>query len=258
VNAHEGTAVRRPLPGIVDEARELIRAADVEGLTLRALGGVAVRLLAAPGEWRLARELKDIDVVGRPDEARRVQSLLERMGYVGDREFNALQAGRRALYYDLANERRLDVFLGDFEMCHRIPLLARLAAQPATLPLAELLMTKLQVVQLNERDVVDVVALLLDHDVGDGDRGTVNAERIAVLCAQDWGLWRTTQLNVERVTDALSARDFGLTAEERARVAQRLRALWDRVQAEPKPARWRMRARVGDRRRWYELPEETG
>jgi len=105
-------------------------------------------------------------VVGRPHEASRIEALLERMGYVGDREFNALQAGRRGLYYDLANERRLDVFLGDFEMCHRISLRERLGAQAATLPLAELLMTKLQVFELNARDVVDIVALLLEHDVG--------------------------------------------------------------------------------------------
>ncbi len=124
-------------------------------------------------------------MVGRPHEASRIEALLERMGYVGDREFNALQAGRRGLYYDLANERRLDVFLGDFEMCHRIPLRERLGAQAATLPLAELLMTKLQVFELNARDVVDIVALLLEHDVGDHDAGTMNADRIAALCAQD-------------------------------------------------------------------------
>jgi hypothetical protein len=255
VSAPEGTAGRRPLADIVEEARELIRAANADGVTLRVLGGVAVRLLAPREDPRLARELKDIDVAGRPDEARTLQALLERMGYVADLEFNALQAGRRGLYFDLANERRLDVFLGDFEMCHRIPLLERLTAHATTLPLAELLMTKLQVVELNERDVVDIVALLLEHDVADHDGGTVNADRIAALCARDWGLWRTTQLNVARVRDALDR--YGLAGEERERVARRLRALWDRVEAQPKPARWRMRARVGDRKRWYELPEET-
>jgi len=84
----------------------------------------------------------------------------------------------------------------------------------------------------------------------------MNADRIAALCAQDWGLWRTTQINVERVGNALDG--YGLAEEERERVARRLRSIWDRVVAEPKPARWRMRARVGDRERWYELPEETG
>lgn len=232
--------VSAPRADIVEEAKALIAAATEAGVTLRALGGVAVRL-HCPGH---ARELKDIDLVGRPAESRQIGALLARMGYAGDAEFNLLNAGRRGLYFDEGNRRRLDVFMGDFEMCHRIPLMERLTVDPATVPLAELLLTKLQVVELNERDVVDIVALL-EHPVGPGDEETINADRIAVLCARDWGLWRTVKLNVGRVREALAAP-----------LDERLDALWDRIQTEPKSSRWRLRDRIGDRKRWYEQPEE--
>lgn len=158
---------------------------------------------------------------------------------------------------DVANERRLDVFMGDFEMCHKVPLMERLEIDAATLPLAELLLTKLQVIELNERDLVDILLLLVEHDVADGDDGgeAINAELIARLCARDWGLWRTIRLNVERTRE--SAGDFGLSEAERERVLDRLDRLWARIEAEPKSSRWRLRDRVGDRKRWYEKPEET-
>jgi hypothetical protein len=239
---------RAPRADIVEEAMELVAAAADAGVTLRALGGVAVRLHSP----RLERELKDIDVAARPADSRELAALIERMGYASDAEFNLLNAGRRGLYYDLGNQRRLDVFLGDFEMCHRIPLTERLTVDRGTVPLAELLLTKLQVVELNERDVVDIAALLAEHPVGAHDDETINADRIAELCARDWGLWRTTKMNVERVRAALD----GVAVEDRGPVAERLDALWDRIQAEPKSGRWRLRDRIGDRKRWYAQPEE--
>lgn len=245
------------MPDIVAEASELVTAARERGVPLKMLGGVAVRLRAAQVPLRLVREFKDIDVVTRSSEHKRVRELLEGMGYVGDEAFNTINAGRRGLYFDDTNERRLDVFMGDFEMCHRVPLMERLELDPATLPLAELLLTKLQVVELNERDLIDILLLLVGHDVvdGDGDGEAVNAELIAGLCARDWGLWRTVKLNVERTRER--AGDFGLSGEERGRVLERLQRLWERVEAEPKSGRWKLRDRVGDRKRWYEKPEET-
>lgn len=246
---------RAPQLDLLSEAAELVAAAREADVTLKVLGGVAVRLHAGVAHPQLEREFKDLDVVTRPSESKQVGELLEHMGYVGDPTFNTLNAGRRGLYYDMANERRLDVFMGDFEMCHRIPLMERLHVDVATLPLAELLLTKLQVVELNRRDETDILLLLLEHDVGPGDDETINAEVVAGLCARDWGLWRTTKLNVERLREALDRCE--LAPEERSRVRERLEALWDRVEAEPKSGKWKLRDRVGDRKRWYEKPEET-
>jgi hypothetical protein len=141
-------------------------------------------------------------------------------------------------------------------MCHRIPLMDRLDVDALTLPLAELLLTKLQVVELNKRDETDLLLLLLEHDVGTTDDETINAEVIAALCARDWGLWRTVKLNVERLREALGG--YAFSPEQADAVRRRLDALWDRIDAEPKSSKWKLRDRVGDRKRWYEKPEETG
>jgi hypothetical protein len=157
------------------------------------------------------------------------------------------------LFFDDAHGRQVDVFVGAFSMCHRIPLDGRIEIDPVSIPLAELLLTKLQVVQLNEKDVRDSLALLHDHPVGEEDGETVNGERVAKLCAADWGLWRTITQNL------VACRGFADTYDvpDRAVLDERLDALLDRIEAEPKSRAWKMRSKIGDRKRWYELPEEV-
>jgi len=159
------------------------------------------------------------------------------------------------LFFDEENGRQLDVFVGGFRMCHRIPLGERLEIDPISIPLAELLLTKLQVIELNEKDVRDTLALFDGHPVGDEDGDTLNGVRVARLCAADWGLWRTIVQNLGVCRDY--AERLGLSDADRAAVAQRIDALLERMDAEPKSRAWRLRARIGDRKRWYELPEEV-
>ena len=157
----------------------------------------------------------------------------------------------RLLFYDNPNERQVDVFVSSFRMCHEIPLEKRLTVDEDTVPLAELLLTKLQIIELNEKDVRDTVALLLEHEVTDDDVG-VNASHVASLCAEDWGLWRTISHNLASVRERLGSYDV-----ERDTVATRLDALLERVEGTPKSRAWKLRAKVGERKRWYELPEEV-
>jgi hypothetical protein len=185
-----------------------------------------------------------------------VNEFMDAMGYQRDSVFNATNGHRRLLYYDVPHERQVDVFVGSFEMCHQIPITDRVEKDHLTVPLAELLLTKMQVVELNEKDQRDVIALLADHDVGPSDDNTVNGDFIARLLAGDWGLWRTTKMNVERIRQAIPHYDIG--ADVQATVRDRVDRLWQRIEAEPKSGRWKMRDRIGDRKRWYEQPEEVG
>jgi hypothetical protein len=218
------------------------------------LGGVAIRLRTEIPDT-LAREYGDLDFVAARGSSSSVRKLFVDAGYEEDHAFNTLNGARRLMFVDSANRRKADVFVGEFEMCHKIPVADRLALEQATLPLAELLLTKLQIVELNEKDVRDVLALLLGHDVGDEDGELVNAARVAALCANDWGLWRTITANLEALDT--HAETYALSSEERARVSSRIRTLLERIEAEPKSRGWRMRARIGERVRWYELPEEV-
>jgi len=124
-----------------------------------------------------------------------------------------------------------------------------------TIPLAELLLTKLQVFELTHKDLNDIATLLNGHDVGDADGETINGDFVAKLTADDWGLWRTVKMNLERVREQIDS--LSLDAAARARVLERADAVWERIEREPKSRKWRVRDRVGDRKRWYEVPDEV-
>jgi len=181
--------------------------------------------------------------------------LFEALGYEGDHQFNGLNGHRRLLFYDTVNERRVDVFVGRFEMCHTWPIAARLSSAEKTLPLGDLLLTKLQIFAINEKDQRDIFNLLHGHKLTDDDEG-INVAYIAKICAGDWGLWRTTTMNIERARGATQR--FQLAPQDEAVVLSRLDDLRKRIDAEPKSRRWKLRARVGERVQWYEDPEETG
>lgn len=253
MTADNGTS---PLANIVDEARRLTDAAVDQQLPIRLLGGLAVKLRIDPNlHPSLSREYKDIDFVAANDRGKATATFFETMGYEPDRQFNAFSGGTRLLFHDPANQRQLDIFVGAFRMCHEIPIGDRLTVDPVTLPLAELLLTKLQVVSLNEKDLRDTVAILHHHQLADRDGDAINAQRVAALCAEDWGLWRTIKMNVSRVQDGLGL--YGLSEHERTALAQRLNELWQRIEAAPKSRGWRLRDRIGDRKRWYEEPDEV-
>jgi hypothetical protein len=239
-----------PLADIVAEARRILeRAADIP---LRLLGGAAVAL-SAPNGVLLPRTYNDIDFVAGAGRGPEVVEAFEELGYDGDQRFNAMNGHRRLLFYDTANERRVDVFIARFEMCHSIPLDKRLTLHGQTIPLADLLLTKLQIVALNEKDQRDIVNLLHAHPV---ERSAVDGDYVAQLLAGDWGLWRTATMNLERVRGTLAR--YELAPEQEEIVRARLDDLRSKIDAEPKTTKWKVRARVGERVKWYDEPEEVG
>lgn len=244
-----------PEADIVAEARRLIDEAEQRGVPVRAIGGVAVSLHAADGVHpALRRPYRDIDLVTSRKAGRDTLRLLTDLGYEANERFNAMNGGKRLLVYDLENGRQLDVFVGEFEMCHRLPIADRLHVDSHTVPLAELLLTKLQVVRVNEKDVQDICAILVEHEISEGDQDTVNADHVAKLLAADWGLWRTTKGTIEATKGHLST--LPLDEEEKRMIDGRLDELWERIEAEPKSLRWKGRSKVGERAAWYQEPEE--
>jgi hypothetical protein len=244
------------LDDIQAEAVRIVEAGQAQGITLRLLGGLAIRLHAPSATHRgLARAYPDIDLVTANRRGKAVEDLIAGLGYTPDKQFNLLNGASRLLFYDPTHDRQIDVFVGDFEMCHRLPIAERLDREPLTLPLAELALTKLQIVQMNDKDVRDICALLLDHPLGETDQETINAPRIARLCARDWGLWKTVTLSLDKVGEI--SQTYELAPEAKATIAERASALRRALDEAPKPPRWKMRAALGERVPWYELPEEV-
>ncbi len=248
------TAAAETIADPVAEGRRIAAAAEREGVPLRLLGGVAIDLLC-PSARRppLARTYADVDLASLRSHRAGLVRLLERLGYEGDREFNALHGHRRLYFWDERNRRQLDVFLDEAHLCHRVPLKGRLEAVPLTLALADLAVLKLQVVETNEKDYLDICAIFADHELSEDESG-VNAAYIAELAASDWGLWRTLGMVAER-SEGFARRLPGFAAA--AVAAERLRRLREALDAVPKSRGWKLRARLGERKRWYELPEEV-
>jgi hypothetical protein len=241
-------------PPIVKDAEDLICELIDGGISARLLGGVAVALRcpAALPPSPLARSYSDLDVVVRRTSRRRLPAVLERLEFRGADRFNAMNGHVRQLYTS-KDGVELDVFIEQFKMCHEIDLRNRLEIDDATLPLAELLLTKLQVAELTEKDVRDCVALLLDHELTDDDTG-INVTRICEVTGTDWGWWRTVTENLGKVANTVG--ELGLTQAPAGEATETAQELSTRINESPKTLRWRARARVGDRMPWRQEPDE--
>jgi hypothetical protein len=241
------------------EVDRLIEAVAAAGPPIRVLGSIGVAL-HCPGAKALLpafeRTYADIDFAAYRRDARAISAAVTALGYIEARDVFITSEGHRAIFEHPVSRIHLDVFFDRLEFCHVVPLAGRLEADTPTIPLAELLLSKLQIVRLNEKDVVDTILLLLDHPLGTGDRDTIDLARIAGLCAEDWGLWRTLTMNLAKVA-TLAASYPQLVDDQRARVTAAAAELKGGIDAVPKPFAWRMRDRVGDRRQWWTEVDEV-
>jgi hypothetical protein len=225
---------------MLEEGAALVQDAQQQGATLRLLGGAAV-ILHCSGTPH--REIGDLDAVTSRADVKQLTSVLQQRGYEPETRFNALHGDRRLIFHGSAG--KLDIFVDTFDMCHRIELAGRLALDSPTIPATDLLLTKLQVVELTEKDASDLAQLLSHHELGSGPGDHVDVPYIEGLVADDWGLWRTVTGTLARL------------AEQDASVAERSVALRKALDEAPKGRRFRLRARLGERKRWYELPDEV-
>ncbi|MGD1992067.1 MAG: hypothetical protein PVI59_02630 [Anaerolineae bacterium] len=240
-----------------EEADRIIQWATRRGIVLRALGGIAIKHCCPSSEKPDFNRLpKDLDFIGRKKQSRELKALFEDLGYVPEKGFNALHGHRRLLFLDPNSAQDVDIFLDHFEMSHDLPLAGRLEQADWAIPVADLLLTKLQVAEINPKDLLDAACILLDHPLADKDGpGQINARWVAELCAQDWGLHTTVLDNLAEISLQLS--DLATSEADQTRILERVQALQKRILAEPKTVRWKMRNVIGRRVRWYETPEET-
>jgi hypothetical protein len=235
----------------LDAAKQIIVKGEKEGVPLRLLGGLAFKARCySAGDPRFARSNKDIDLYGLRQHCKSIMKIMETLGYKPREVFNSLSLGKRLIYYDRDHKRRVDIFLDEFEMCHKFNFKDRISMSELTLPMTDLVMTKLQVVEMTEKEYKDLMAAFKDFDVTN-DQGGINADRIADVCSKDWGIYRTFTRSLERVKDAALSLDEADTDLIVARISK----LAEAIEQRPKNLAWKLRAAVGERARWYELPE---
>jgi len=239
---------------VVEQARELLDRLDRERTLARALGGVAVAL-RCPSASRppLARDYHDLDLATNRDHGHRLAEALAAAGYAPAERFNALH-GHSRMMFSGPNDLHVDVLVDKFVMCHELSFRGRLDVHRETLGLADLLLTKLQIAQINHKDVVDVAAILSDHALTQDESG-INAGYVVELLSNDWGWWRTVTANLEITRELLPTLD--LPRAQAADVDGRLHELKSVVAEGKRSLRWKARARVGERMAWRFDPEEA-
>src|SRR3990172_1934938 len=183
---------------LVNELNRLVSAAEAKNIQLRAIGGLAVQMHNKSNRPIFTRNYPDLDFVIAKKQRREFEAFMPEVGYLPNKQFNLLNGAHRQIYFHEKTEMKIDIFVGDFEMCHKIPLEERLKYDPVTIPLAELLLSKAQIVELNRKDALDLTSILLNNEIGNDDDQKINMGIIAALCSQDWGLYKTTSINLKR------------------------------------------------------------
>ncbi|MBU7018116.1 MAG: hypothetical protein HXS44_11460 [Theionarchaea archaeon] len=246
--------MEQPKADMMEEAIRIVDAASENGVSLRLLGGLATRLHCEIVEF-CERDYSDIDLVGLSKEKQEIITVFKDLGYTPDERFNALHGHKRLLFEEQVNNRHIDVFLDHFDMDHDWDLSTRLTTEKYTLPLSDLLLMKLQICKINEKDVRDIITMLKDSTLGEEDAAAIiNVEYIAEKCSDDWGLYESVLENVKTVVSLLD--QYSLESEEKAIVKNRLKELMKRLLNHEKTAKWMLRSAVGTHMKWCESVEE--
>lgn len=244
------------------EIRRIISEADERKIPLRIMGGAAIRM-HCPNHKDLYERLKrvpkhDMDFVTYSKFRPLTKKLFVDLGY--EPYISLMLTGatgrHRQIFNDKEGNKAIDVFLDKLEMCHVIDFKDRLEVDTPTVPLAELLLQKLQIVQTNEKDIQDAIILLTEHEVGTGDEDQINADYFAKVLANEWGFHYTVTVNFGKVKEFLDKYE-GLSKQDKAVVVERIDQLQDKIEKEPKTLQWKLRAKVGASVKWYNVVEEV-
>lgn len=241
------------------DALAIMEAASQKQIELRLMGATAI-YYRCPNSRNLtdamSRALTDLDFMTLSKYVRHVPDLFASLGFEGNERVNALYGLRRQIYADPKNGRHVDVFVDKLTFCHQIDLTRRLELDPVTLSLADLLLEKMQIVKIGEKDVKDIVILLREHELGDKDNVGINMNYIAKLLADDWGFYYTVTTNLKKTRDYANNLTV-LSQEDRKLVESRIDALLERIEREGKSFKWKMRARAGTKVQWYDDAEDV-
>jgi hypothetical protein len=241
------------------EALRIVDTASERGLALRLLGSLAFQMHCKKYGYlqkKLGRAYTDIDYASYSYQASSMGSFLGSLGYKEDHEVNVLYARQRMIFHHPENGLHIDIFFDRLNFCHEVNWIGRLENDRPTIPLSEMLLEKMQIVKINEKDVIDTLMLLLEHPLGGKDDETINIELIASLCAKDWGLWRTITMNMEKVAQ-LSQNYPQLSNDEKNRIQDQVQTCLQKIGDYPKTARWKIRSKIGDHVKWYQEVDEV-
>ncbi len=269
-------------PDIRDEATSLTQAVSAAGLDARLLGGLACWLTCpSVRSGPFARSYADLDFAVTKADSQPFRAILEGRGYLPDKFFNGLHGATRLYYQAPEGQWSVDIVIDELTMSHKLDLRGQLGGPGPSISLADLLLSKLQVWEINRKDLGDALCLLADHALADhaladhaladhaladhalagaaargdaADADEISLARLAAVLGADWGFCHTVERNLGKVTELWTAEPVPGPAYD---VSAQAAAIRSAIDAAPKSRAWRMRARIGERVKWYETPEEV-
>ena len=231
---------------------------DHKHIVMRLIGALAFRTHCQQFGYiqdKLGRVFTDFDFVAYPKYFKDIIKVLTELGYEEDKQVTQLFGDQRMIFHDPAFGRHIDVFFNYLDFCHKINFIGRLEAEEITIPLAELLLEKMQIVQINEKDIIDTIMLLREHSFGEGDNETINTKILMDTLCNDWGWWRTVTRNLRVVRSRLQEYT-DLNDDDRQVVISQIDELNRMIDAAPKSLKWKSRAIIGEKMKWYKDVEE--
>ncbi len=237
----------------------LMKKADEFGCTIRVIGSIAFRIKAPEYsyiEYDNKRFLTDIDFVTYAKDIVKVQDLFFSLGWQEDQGVLRLFGAKRRIFYHPEEDLHSDIFIDKLRFCHPIDFKKRLEIDNPTISLIDLILEKLQIVEINKKDLVDVMILLRKYNIGyevtKNDK--IDAAHLAEICAKDWGWWKTATMNLEKVRDFSASY---LQKDDAEIINQKVGTLIDYIHKKNKGLRWKIRSLFGEKFKWYNVVEEV-
>ncbi|MHA1617468.1 MAG: hypothetical protein ACTSX9_09205 [Candidatus Njordarchaeales archaeon] len=259
----------------INDAYRIVNEAQKKGIIIRVIGAVAIRIHSKDFEElhkRLGRlgegkqNFSDIDFVGYSKQKKLIEKFFEKdIGFIPDKRINLLFGHKRLIFYHPKNWYHSDIFFDALEFSHDIffgkaPGKGRLELDSPTIPLSDLVLEKIQIHEINEKDIKDLIVLFRAHDIGETDeQEVINARYIAKILADDWGFWYDATANLKKVK--LFAKKYlennKMDQEDYDDVVKKIDLLLDYIDKEPKTKRWKKRAKIGTKKIWWRPVEEV-
>lgn len=237
----------------IREALRIINTAKKHDVLLRLIGGLAIRNHCEIIDF-CERDYSDIDLVGTRQQATQISKVMNELGYQEDPQVERDSGGQRMQFHKGDLSDHIDVFLDTFQMEHTIDLRHRLSIENYTISISDLLLTKLQIYQLNEKDVRDILTIIKDIPIDTQDRSKViNVQYLAQLCSKDWGLYQDVITNIDKAQHLMN--NYTLSPPDQQRIQQGLSRIKSAIQQAPKSLKWKIRARIGKRKSWRSAVE---
>jgi hypothetical protein len=239
-----------------DESSQILNGARERNAVLRLVGGLAIHMHCSEHPF-CDRSHGDMDFVGLSSQYESIVQVMKEAGYTENTNMTVSTGGSRLLFEKSGVKDHIDVFLDRIDIEHEIDLKDRLNIEKDTISVSDLLLLKLTITRLNEKDIRDIITMVKDLPMGrDDSSGTINMAYIADLCAKSWGLHHDVTASVRRTLDFLPG--YSLAENVSSEVAGRLDEIEREILGAPKSLRWRLRALLGERVPWRREIETTG